>query len=185
MRHGVVRNRLGRNTDHRRSMLNNLATSILRQGLKEEPLGRGVVTTVAKAKVVRGLVDRLITYAKKGDLSARRQAARFVKDPKVLQELFGNLGQRYAKRAGGYTRVLKLGERRVGDSGEQALITLVEEEINPRKPKKASKAAGKSKRPKPSGKKLNITKSESKTESAVDSKPAEAATDNGESAPEA
>jgi large subunit ribosomal protein L17 len=154
---------LGRNTDHRRNMLNNLATSILLQGLKAEPLERGVVTTVAKAKVVRGLVDRLITYAKKGDLSARRQAARFVKDPAVLQGLFSDLGARYAKRPGGYSRVLKLAETRRGDSSEMALISLVEEEINPRKPKKASKGKAKS-APKAGGakgkKKVNITKSE-------------------------
>src|SRR3954470_1505088 len=167
MRHGVKRNRLNRNTDHRRGMLNNLATSVLLQGLKAEQLERGVVTTVAKAKVVRGLVERLITYAKKGDLSARREAARFVKDPKVLQGLFSDLGGRYAKRQGGYTRVLKLAERRQGDSSELALITLVEEEISPRKPKKAvkSKAAAK---PRVAKKKVNITKSESKPESAAE-----------------
>jgi large subunit ribosomal protein L17 len=112
-------------------MLNNLATSILRQGLNAEPLGRKVITTVPKAKVVRGLVDRLITYAKKGDLAARRQAAKFVHDSEVLQGLFSDLGPRYAKRAGGYTRILKVAENRKGDNAEMALITLVEEEISP------------------------------------------------------
>ena len=163
MRHGVVYNRLGRNTDHRRNMLNNLATSVLRQGLKAEPLERGLVTTVTKAKVVRGLVDRLITYAKKGDLSARRQAARFVKDSEVLRGLFSDLGARYAKRPGGYTRVLKLAERRRGDSSELALVALVEEEISPRKPKKSAGARSKAPKAGPSKKKkVNITKSEAK-----------------------
>jgi large subunit ribosomal protein L17 len=174
MRHGVKYNRLGRNTDHRRNMLNNLATSVLLQGLKTEPMERGVVTTVAKAKVVRGLVDRLITYAKKGDLSARRQAARFVKDPSVLQGLFADLGNRYAKRPGGYSRVLKLAERRRGDSSELALISLVEEEISPRKPKKASKAKSKAPKAQKAGKKkVDITKAE-KTESAVQETASEA-----------
>ena len=107
----------------------------------------------------RGAV-RLITYAKKGDLSARRQAARFVKDPTVLQGLFSDLGSRYAKRAGGYTRVLKLAERRQGDSSELALIALVEEEISPRKPARSSKS--KASKPKTAKKKVNITKSEAK-----------------------
>ncbi|HAO99674.1 MAG TPA: 50S ribosomal protein L17 [Fibrobacteres bacterium] len=170
MRHGVKRNRLNRDTDHRRGMLNNLATSILLKGLKSEPMERGVVTTVAKAKVVRGLVERLITYAKKGDLSARRQAARFVKDPTVLQGLFSDLGSRYAKRAGGYTRVLKLAERRQGDSSELALIALVEEEISPRKPARSSKS--KASKPKTAKKKVNITKSEAKPAEAAAEAPA-------------
>jgi large subunit ribosomal protein L17 len=125
-------------------------------------MDRHVVTTVAKAKVVRGLVERLITYAKKGDLAARRQAARFIKDPAVLQGLFSDLGKRYAKRQGGYTRLLKLGQVRRGDSAQQAFIALVEEEISPRKPKKAAKARATKVAGKKSAKKLNITKSETK-----------------------
>ncbi len=163
MRHGVKHNRLNRNHDHRKSLLSNLATSVLKQGLKAEPLERGVVTTVTKAKVVRGLVERLITYAKKGDLSARRQAAKFVKDTEVLQGLFSDLGSRYAKRQGGYTRVLKLANRKVGDNSQMALIVLVEEEISPRKPKKSASAKSKApKAKKPAKKKVDITKSEPK-----------------------
>src|SRR5690606_21479101 len=157
MRHGVVRNRLNRDTDHRRAMLNNLATSILRQGLNTDQLDRKVITTVPKAKVVRGLVDRLITYAKKGDLSARRQAAKFVQDSEVLQGLFSDLGPRYAKRAGGYTRVLKVSENRQGDNAEMALIALVEEEIAPRRPRARKAPAA---RKASSRKKVDITKSE-------------------------
>ena len=159
MRHGVVRNRLNRDTDHRRAMLNNLATSILRQGLNTDQLDRKVITTVPKAKVVRGLVDRLITYAKKGDLSARRQAAKFVHDSDVLKGLFSDLGPRYAARAGGYTRVLKVSENRKGDNAEMALITLVEDDVTPRratrKPATARKSAAK--------KKVDITKAEPET----------------------
>ncbi|MFC1584388.1 50S ribosomal protein L17 [Fibrobacterota bacterium] len=138
MRHGVKTAKLGRHRNHRRAMLNNLATSILLKGLVDEQLQRQVKTTLPKAKAVRGLVDRLITYGKKGDLSARRQAARFIKDKNVLQGLFDILGDRYQNRKGGYTRILKVSSRRHGDNAEMAIISLVEDEITPR-PKKKSK----------------------------------------------
>jgi large subunit ribosomal protein L17 len=157
MRHGVKTKKLGKTSEHRGAMLNNLATSILRQGLNAEQMDRKVITTVPKAKVVRGLVERLITYAKKGDLPARRQAARFVHDSAVLQGLFADLGPRYAKRAGGYTRVLKVSENRKGDNAAMALITLVEEEITPRRPKTRKAPAAKKAA---SRKKVDITKSE-------------------------
>ena len=100
-RHGVVGKRLGRNVGHRKALLKNLATSVIAQGLKEEPMERHVVTTITKAKAIRGLVERLITYAKQGDLASRRQAARFVTQKPILSGLFDVLGKRYAKRAGG------------------------------------------------------------------------------------
>ena len=166
MRHGVKAKKLGMRSEHRHAMLNNLATSILRQGLGAEQMDRKVITTLPKAKVVRGLVDRLITYAKKGDLSARRQAAKFVHDSDVLKGLFSDLGPRYAARAGGYTRVLKVSENRKGDNSQMALITLVEDEISPRK---ALRKSAKATAPKPaktaaSKKKVDITKSEAKAE---------------------
>jgi large subunit ribosomal protein L17 len=153
MRHGVKINRLDRNTAHRKAMLNNLATSVLLQGLNEEQMDRRVITTVAKAKVVRGLVDRLITYGKQGDLGARRQAARFVKDKNVLSGLFDTLAKRYVKRPGGYSRVLRISTR-VGDSAEMAMITLVEEEIRTKTKKPAAKVKAKTE------KKVDITKAE-------------------------
>ena len=138
MRHGVKIHKLGRDRKHRKAMLNNLATSILLKGMVEEQLERQVVTTLPKAKAVRGVVERLITYGKKGDLSARRQAARFIKNRKALKGLFEVLGERYRNRSGGYTRILKLSSCRHGDSAEMAVITLTENEITPR-PKKKSK----------------------------------------------
>jgi large subunit ribosomal protein L17 len=129
MRHGVKNKKLGVNAQHKRAILRSLATSILLQGLEKEPIDRQVRTTLHKAKMIRGVVDRLVTYAKKGDLSARRQAARFVMDPAVLQGLFDVIGPRYASRNGGYTRVLKLGRNRSGDAAEMALVGLVEDEI--------------------------------------------------------
>lgn len=158
-RHGVVGKRLSRNVGHRKALLKNLATSVIAQGLKEEVMERQVVTTVTKAKAVRGLVERLITYAKQGDLASRRQAARFVTQPQVLSGLFDTLAARYAKRPGGYTRVLKLSGNRVGDAAQMAVIALVEEEIKPKTRKKAPTKPAKAK----AEKKVDITKAESKS----------------------
>jgi len=127
MRHGVKVKKWGANAAHKRAMLRSLSTSILLRGLEADPQDRVVRTTLFKAKLVRSLVERLITYAKKGDLSARRQAARFVRDPAVLRGLFDTIGPRYANRKGGYTRVLKLGTNRAGDAAEMALVSLVED----------------------------------------------------------
>jgi large subunit ribosomal protein L17 len=129
MRHGVKVKKWGANAGHRRAMLRSLSTSILLKGLEIDPQERAVRTTLLKAKMVRSLVDRLITYAKKGDLAARRQAARFVMDPAVLKGLFDVIGPRYANRNGGYTRVLKLGNYRAGDAAEMALVGLVEDQV--------------------------------------------------------
>jgi large subunit ribosomal protein L17 len=160
-RHGVVGKRLGRNKGHRTALLKNLATSIIERGLSEEAQERQVVTTITKAKQIRGLVERLITYAKQGDLAARRNAGRIITQPTVLRGLFDVLGKRYAKRPGGYTRVLRLGAPRVGDCSEMAVIALVEEEIAPKTKKKAPKAKAKAE------KKVDITKAESKPAAAA------------------
>ena len=140
MRHGVKNKKLGVNAQHKRAILRALTTSILEKGMETDQNKRYVRTTLHKAKLVRGAVERMITYAKKGDLSARREAARFVMDPKVLQDLFNTIGPRYVNRNGGYTRVLKLGPNRAGDAAEMALIGLVEDEIVA-KAKKAAEPA--------------------------------------------
>ena len=140
MRHGVKKAKLGRTYGHRRAMLKNLATSVIKQGLAEDQIDRQVKTTVQKAKAVRGLVERLITYAKKGDLTSRRQAARFIQEPAVLQELFNVIGPRYADRQGGYTRILKISDSRVGDASDMALISLVEDKLKAKAKKAAPKA---------------------------------------------
>jgi len=138
MRHGVKGSKLGRNYGHRRAMLKNLATSVIKAGLKEVESERYVVTTVVKAKAVRGLVDRLVTYAKKGDLTSRRQAAKFIQEPAVLKELFAVVGPRYNERQGGYTRILKLSQTRLGDSADMAVIGLVEDEVKSRHSKRSA-----------------------------------------------
>ncbi len=116
--------KFGRNADHRKAMLRNLATSVILHGRVE--------TTEAKAKDMRSVVDHLVTLAKKGDLSARRQAASYVRDvvaneetqKTVLQKLFEEVGPKYVNRNGGYTRVTKSGVRR-GDAAPMAFIELV------------------------------------------------------------
>lgn len=116
--------KFGRNADHRKAMLRNLATSVIMYGKVE--------TTYAKAMDMRSVVDELITLGKKGDLSARRQAAAFIRnvvaDEKtqqtVLQKLFSDVAPKYADRNGGYTRVVKTGVRK-GDAAPMAYIELV------------------------------------------------------------
>jgi large subunit ribosomal protein L17 len=98
-------------------MLSNMATSLFQH--------ERIQTTAAKAKELRPYAERLITLARRGDLHARRLAARSIHDKEALQKLFDTLGPRYADRDGGYTRILKLG-RRKGDGSEVALVQLVE-----------------------------------------------------------
>jgi large subunit ribosomal protein L17 len=83
-----------------------------------------IVTTVTKAKEVRGMADKVITLAKEGSLHSRRQALVLVNDKKVVDKAFGDLAKRFADRSGGYTRVLKLGPRK-GDAAPMAIIELV------------------------------------------------------------
>jgi len=118
MRHKVDGRKFGRNTSHRVAMLKNLANSVIEQ--------ERVVTTVPKAKEARRVVDRLITLAKKGDEASRRLAFARTRNDAVVAKLFDTLAERYGKRAGGYTRVLKLSERRWGDAAEMAVIELVD-----------------------------------------------------------
>jgi large subunit ribosomal protein L17 len=97
-------------------MLRNMVTSLFR----EERL----TTTIPRAKEARRVAERVITFAKRGDIHARRQAARVVRDTEVLQKLFAELGPRYADRPGGYTRILKTGYR-VGDNAPMSILELV------------------------------------------------------------
>jgi len=96
--------------------MRNMATALFRHGRIE--------TTTAKAKELRPYAERLITLAKRGDLHARRLAAIKIQDRAVLGTLFDDIGPRYAERPGGYTRILKLGNRK-GDSADMSLIELV------------------------------------------------------------
>ncbi len=117
MRHQKGVKKLGRNGSHRGALLRNLATELFRH--------ERIRTTEVKAKALRGYAEKLITLGKKGDLSARRQAARDVQDHDVLRKLFAEIAPRFKERPGGYTRVLKL-EHRHGDAAAMALIELVD-----------------------------------------------------------
>jgi large subunit ribosomal protein L17 len=117
MRHRWGGRKLGRTTPHRSAMLRNMVTSLLEH--------ERIETTDAKAKEVRRVAERMITLGKRGDLHARRQALRVVRSREVAAKLFDELAPRYAERAGGYTRVLKVG-RRVGDAAPFSLVELVD-----------------------------------------------------------
>lgn len=98
-------------------MLSNMAVSLFQH--------ESIKTTTAKAKELRPFAERLITLARRGDLHARRQAARRIRDKEALKKLFENLGPRYADRKGGYMRILKIGQRK-GDGAQIALVKLVD-----------------------------------------------------------
>jgi large subunit ribosomal protein L17 len=114
--------RLGGSPAHERLILANLATDLFRHGK--------IRTTVAKAKRVRPLAERLITKAKKGDIHNRRQVLTVVKDKGVVHHLFTELAVTFAERPGGYTRITKIGARK-GDNAPMAVIELVTEPLNP------------------------------------------------------
>ena len=117
MRHNKSGRRLGRNSSHRKAMLRNMVTSLLDQ--------EKITTTDARAKEVRKLAEKMITLGKKGDLHARRQALSVVQDKKVVAKLFDRLAPRYAERNGGYTRIMKVGNR-AGDNAPVSIIEFVE-----------------------------------------------------------
>ncbi len=109
--------RLGGGPSHERLMLANLATALFEHGR--------ITTTEAKAKRLRPLAERLVTFAKRGDLHARRRVLTVVRDKTIVHELFTEIGPRYATRPGGYTRVTKLGPRK-GDNAPMVVVELVE-----------------------------------------------------------
>lgn len=117
MPHQIAGRHLGRNTAQRRALFRGLVTALLRH--------ERIKTTEAKAKAVRGDVEKMITLAKRGDLHARRLALRTITDKKVVEKLFGKLGPRYQDRNGGYTRILKLGPRH-GDAAPVVILELVD-----------------------------------------------------------
>ncbi len=109
--------RLGGSPAHERLLLANLATALFEHG--------GITTTETKAKRLRPYAERLVTFAKRGDLDSRRRVLRVVRDKSVVHVLFTEIGPRYANRDGGYTRIVKLGPRK-GDNAPLARIELVE-----------------------------------------------------------
>jgi large subunit ribosomal protein L17 len=116
MRHRKDHRKLSRTREHRKALLRNLTTSLIQH--------ERIETTVAKAKEARRMAERMITFAKRGDVAARRHVSRFVHGDDVVRKLFDTVAPWYADRNGGYTRIIKVG-RRLGDAGQTALLELV------------------------------------------------------------
>lgn len=133
MRHAVDGRKFGRNTSHRLAMFRNMANSVIE---KEQ-----IVTTVQKAKEIRRVVDRLVTIGKKGTPAARRMAFDRTRSDAIVKKLFDELAKRYAQRNGGYTRVLKLSDRRWGDAAEMAVVEMVDHPVIDRKRKPKAEGA--------------------------------------------
>lgn len=139
MRHRKAGRKLGRSTSHRRALFRNLATALFH---KER-----IITTLAKAKDLRPIAERLITLGKKGDLHSRRQILSYVMETKIANKVVDELAPRFADRNGGYTRILKLGVRD-GDKAEIALIELLGSELKIEERKAARKSAKEAKKAK-------------------------------------
>jgi len=117
MRHGRKIAKLGRTASHRKAMLSNMMTSLF--------VHERITTTQTRAKELKRTAERVITFAKQGDLHARRRVLRVIEDKQVVAKLFDELGPRYKSRNGGYTRVVKLGPRR-GDGVFMSIVELVD-----------------------------------------------------------
>jgi len=120
MRHNNSGRRLGRTTSHRIAMFRNMVTSLLNH--------ERIITTDAKAKEIRSVAEKMITLGKRGDLHAHRQAAAYIREKTVVTKLFSMIAPRYKDRPGGYTRIIKLGQR-LGDAASMSVIELVEEVV--------------------------------------------------------
>jgi large subunit ribosomal protein L17 len=131
MRHQKAGRRLGRNSSHRRAMFRNMVTSLLKH--------EQIETTDAKAKQMRPVVEKMITLAKRGDLHARRQALGYMKDKTTTHKVFEELKNRYLDRQGGYTRILKKGNRK-GDGASISVVQLLPGDESDKKTLKRRKA---------------------------------------------
>ena len=154
MRHRIAGKKLSRDSEHRRALKRNLAAALFIHGR--------IKTTKPRAVFVRGFVERLITLAKKGDLNARRRviallqdryivdeeetdvkrskSLKIVKGPRLIRKLFDEIAPKYADRPGGYTRIIRLSDRRLGDNGKLVYLELIDPED--KKPEKKSKTTG-------------------------------------------
>jgi large subunit ribosomal protein L17 len=124
--------RLGGSPAHQRHMMANLATALFEHGK--------ITTTEARARRLRPLAERLITFAKRGDLHARRQVLTVVTDKRVVHNLFADIGPGFASRDGGYTRITKIGPRK-GDNAPLAVIELIQEEAAPKTRRRRARRA--------------------------------------------
>jgi large subunit ribosomal protein L17 len=125
MMHNVAGKSLGRNTAHRAALRKNLTVSLI--------LHERVVTTLPKAKALRPHVEKVITIGKNKTLANVRRATALLQDKEAVKKLFDILGPRYANRAGGYTRIMRMGDYRIGDGGSKAVFELVDNNVLERK----------------------------------------------------
>jgi large subunit ribosomal protein L17 len=127
MGQGKIGSKLGRTTSHRKAMLRNMVTSLLKY--------EKIQTTDSKAQELKKVADKMITLGKRGDLHARRQAAAFVRERDIVGKLFGELTERFRERMGGYTRVIHAGNR-VGDNAPLSIVELLPGAVNEKPVKK-------------------------------------------------
>jgi len=132
MRHRNAGRKYGRTPEHRKSMFRNLLTSFFRH--------EKITTTDPKAKELKRLAEKLITMGKAGDLNNIRKAASIINDPEVVSKIFKNISPRFKDRAGGYTRIVKLGKR-LGDGADMSIIELIEG-VKPAEGKKDKRKKG-------------------------------------------
>src|SRR5262245_37937838 len=134
MRHRNAHRKLSRNASHRRALLRNLVTDFLEHGR--------LMTTLPKAKEVRPLAEKMITLGKRDNLHARRQVQAFLLRDAIAKKLFDTIAPRFADRNGGYSRIIKLGNRK-GDGADLAVIELIGSELEVKKAERAKKAKAK------------------------------------------
>jgi len=137
MMHNVAGKRMGRNTAHRAALRKNFAVAVIRH--------ERVVTTLSKAKALRPFVEKMITLARSNDPATRlhriRQAVSALQDKDMVKKLFDVIGPRFASRAGGYTRILRMADYRIGDGGSKVVFELVENDVLERKMKAVDESA--------------------------------------------
>ena len=154
MRHLKVGRKFGRTSAHRKALFRNMVGALIQR--------ERIRTTLAKAKELRGKVEKTITLGKKGTIYARRQAFKLAPQKESVRKLFGDLAERYASRPGGYTRIIKIGPRR-GDNAPMAFIELVDREGKAPEQKKGKEVA-KKETPKETKPKAKVKKAAEKKE---------------------
>ncbi len=162
MRHAVAYRKLGRNPGHRKALLRNMMNALVRS--------ERIETTIAKAKEVRRLADRLITLGKKDTTHARRRAFSLLSDKKNTEKIFATLASRFAGREGGYTRIVRTGYRG-GDGAEMAILEYLPAEEKKEKKKKGKKKKAETGKEKPAARTTKAAKPARKGEKVTAKKP--------------
>ena len=121
MKHNIINKKLNKTSSHRKAMFMNMSNALIKH--------EQITTTLAKAKELRRFVEKIVTLGKKGDLQSRRKAISILKDQKMSKKVFDVFAERYKARAGGYTRIIKLGNR-FGDNAPTAVIEFIDRDEN-------------------------------------------------------